>query len=84
VLGYNVTLTLSAAVAHGDVVALGYTRVSGREVQDLNANLAESFTSQAVSNVTAAPGVRLINQARVVNPAGRVAGTRRPGEGGGV
>ncbi|MCW8177966.1 SwmB domain-containing protein, partial [Verminephrobacter aporrectodeae] len=53
----TVTLTLSRAVANTETVTVSYTKPeSGAVVQDAAGNDAVSFSSQAVTNNTPAPG----------------------------
>ena len=54
--GATVTLTLAAAVAHGDTVTVSYTAPAtgtGNKLQDAAGNEVDSFSDQAVTNETA-------------------------------
>jgi uncharacterized repeat protein (TIGR02059 family) len=55
VSGTKVSLTLSAAVAYGDVVTVAYTKPSTNPLQTTEGGQAASFSSQVVTNKVAAP-----------------------------
>lgn len=55
VSGTKVSLTLSAAVAYGDVVTVAYTKPSVNPLQTSEGGQAASFSAQTVTNKLAAP-----------------------------
>jgi len=55
VSGTRVSLGLSGAVAHGDVVTVAYTRPSSNPLQTPSGGQAGSFTARQVSNKVSAP-----------------------------
>ena len=57
--GRDVTLALSLAVRHGDVVTVSYAAPSSNPIQDLAGNDAVSLTNEAVVNNTPKPSVSL-------------------------
>lgn len=80
-----VTLTLASPVSSGQTVELSYTQVTGRELQDSDANLCANLTTETVTNNTPAPfPARVTTTARVVASGRGATGERVSGLGGGV
>ena len=55
IYGVKVTLTLAAAAADGDAVAVGYTAHSANPLRDVPGNGVADFANRAVTNRTGAP-----------------------------
>ena len=53
--GTKVTLTLSAAIAYGDIITVAYNKPSTNPLQTPEGGKADSFTSKTVTNKIAAP-----------------------------
>jgi uncharacterized repeat protein (TIGR02059 family) len=81
----TVQLTLSNAVAVGDIVTIAYTQPGSGALQDLTGNKSASLSQQSVSNVTVLIGGRVIDPTSRVAIARRIdVADRRAGEGGGL
>ena len=71
VAGATVTLTLAAAVTHGQAVTVSYAKpASGAALRDAAGNAVASFAGQAVSNATADPDAPVVTGVAIISDAG--------------
>lgn len=87
VAGSQVQLGLSSSVFSGDLVRVSYARVSGREIEDLAGNLANSLTNQLLDNQTSSEpvsGRSLVASGRSSRPRTIGGNKKLGGSGGGV